>query len=175
MHDAEPTQIQWDLVVDNDNTGTASTNDDEQAHIDSNGVWSQTNSVQSEFDSGGGYDTFRFDNEGVPLVVDYWLIRVSQGAEDGRCWFKLGYDKNASSRVLDWLAPQLGVHTGGGRTRNAKVFRFPDHTRYVDTHQSLYLELAGDTDTTDTIKARASLGLRNAESVSDPVTTGGHL
>lgn len=160
-HPDVPDQLDVSIEVDNDGTGNADLGNSRSGYEDPHGQYLVTQTMRDEFDSGAGYGTFALTNHGKPLVVDTWNCRISQGAEDGRVWFYVGFGKEeGGDRAGDRFWPQTGVRAGGGggRVRASQDIDIPREPPVVFEHaQTMYVTMAGDSASSDTVKSRTAL------------------
>lgn len=155
-HPDEPTQIQFSASVV-ESTAVSQRIREQNEFIDPRGQYATTPEMDQEFDSSGGQCLFKVENEGIDLSLAALHFNVSQGAEDGRMQWNVGWDTAVSTDEAQYAERTLlsnhGVATGSGQTRNADVVWFPEDLRPLwEFKDTLYFQAGGDSTSADTVK-----------------------
>lgn len=129
----DPTQLAVDYSIEVNNTGNAAVKK-EQEYVDPRGEYLKTAQLGTA-DTAGSGDRFSITNEGVDLRIAAVFLNFSQGSEDGRADWTIGWDasgKYATESILTQVA--VGA-TSGSYSRNSKEIFYPKDIRPLFEHQ----------------------------------------
>lgn len=143
-HSTERNQITFDYSIEVNNTGNAVWNN-EQEVVDPRGEYAVTARASTE-DTDGNGDRWSIQNDGPDLRIAGVHIGLSQGSENGRAWWNVGWDVYAEKYAAETILDDFGVEGESPYSRVSKEFYFPEDIRPLwETNDTLQLSCIVDT------------------------------
>lgn len=159
-HPEDPTHLSLDEQVLTNNTGNADVKDQDY-FVDPRGQYIATSVYFTEADTDNP-DAFKVENQGPDLRLVRLEVTESQGAENGRAHWNVGWDIDDTNAqyAVETFASHVGAGQGDGRHRSYTRVDFTEATfqPLFEFKDTMYLNAVADSDTAgDTIKTRAHM------------------
>lgn len=163
-HPREPNQIdvKAQQLASTSNANGVGTDSAPEGYTDPAGRFTTVFTRAEMSDSGDDSVTFEIENNGVPVKLRSIMVGCSQGAENGRAYWKIGYDTSGDPptgiRADEAFLWQMATAAGGSRFRESQHWNIPEELQpTLDSKEDFILMGEGDSDTTDSFKTWAQL------------------